>query len=618
MKIHKTKFVLVLCIVGISVLAIKTYHRVSACDGGGDCEYLNCEWPDTSFCTCKVDSPSGCRGDNTCQCWNCGDQRCSSCGDDGCCKTKSVCEGPPGSCPVDACPAGYANLGDSDSCRGSCRSGEGVIQWGSNKCGCEGCGNSTVYHRYCQKPVTNPPTIVVDLPPTCPQDYTFTVTATDSDGASTIDYFHLKFVDSAGASYEFVVDISGSSAWVNAPTVINPLSAGVVACDGSGNTACTSGNSVTVKVQVTGFTGLPGWNNTVQAKAWDTASGESEWSNGGTFVSGMTPVASISNGGTSGSNITLNLGITNNKPGSSTCTLTCTGTGCSCPSISCPAGNPASGSSVCSVGGTGSYSFTFTAANACGNNSAVLTQNVGAPWLMTAFGDSFASTGYSSMVLKNVTSFTDLVPQTAKGNPPGTGNAAWFSTYIISSGNPTLTSGQDSLRFYLMKNYYDQNIDLFGGTLLYDTLLAMVTSNGVTPETVGTSISGSCTGRHVYFNSSGLTFTGNYTDGSPNDACIFVIRGPITVNATVTRIDGFLIADGGTFSTLNTNTTLVVKGGVFANTTSFARALDAFENESNPSELIVYDPKYLDLLRDILGQSYPTRVREYQYSAPPE
>ena len=84
---------------------------------------------------------------------------------------------------------------------------------------------------------------------------------------------------------------------------------------------------------------------------------------------------------------------------------------------------------------------------------------------------------------------------------------------------------------------------------------------------------------------------------SSDDSSIFIVGGDITVNSDVDRIDGIYITNG-TFSDGDIGNTLVVDGSVYARTVDLSRVNS--EN-SLPSESFVFNPKYLDLLTDVVG-----------------
>jgi hypothetical protein len=91
---------------------------------------------------------------------------------------------------------------------------------------------------------------------------------------------------------------------------------------------------------------------------------------------------------------------------------------------------------------------------------------------------------------------------------------------------------------------------------------------------------------------------------------VFIVRGNITVDPIVDRLDGFYIADES-FDSGDSGTQLTVNGGVIA----FGPELgDPFvldrdlgdSNASTPSEKFIYEPKYLWLFRQQLGTSEST------------
>jgi hypothetical protein len=69
----------------------------------------------------------------------------------------------------------------------------------------------------------------------------------------------------------------------------------------------------------------------------------------------------------------------------------------------------------------------------------------------------------------------------------------------------------------------------------------------------------------------------------------------------------------GSSSGFTNNDPLIVNGSVIGTTADFNRQLS--DNTLNPAEIIQYDPKYLDLFRNCLGENYSFRIREYKYSS---
>jgi len=69
------------------------------------------------------------------------------------------------------------------------------------------------------------------------------------------------------------------------------------------------------------------------------------------------------------------------------------------------------------------------------------------------------------------------------------------------------------------------------------------------------------------------------------------------------------VAAGG--EGFSNNNPLIINGSVVVPTVDFGRILS--DNTQNPAEIIRYDPKYLDIFNDCLGESYSFKIREYQY-----
>ncbi|MBI2334665.1 hypothetical protein HYU96_02590 [Candidatus Daviesbacteria bacterium] len=125
-------------------------------------------------------------------------------------------------------------------------------------------------------------------------------------------------------------------------------------------------------------------------------------------------------------------------------------------------------------------------------------------------------------------------------------------------------------------------------------------------------------GNAIFFVSGNLNFTANYTNGSPNAGTVFVVRGNININnidaTRVNRIDAVLIAQGTICTAFqagtcpDTNVTaprLLINGSLInlnaGNPIKFRRTLS---NNNEPAEEIVYQPKYLVILRNLFSDTY--------------
>lgn len=129
--------------------------------------------------------------------------------------------------------------------------------------------------------------------------------------------------------------------------------------------------------------------------------------------------------------------------------------------------------------------------------------------------------------------------------------------------------------------------------------------------------------RLVYLISGNLTINQNIVMSHASSGVIYIVQGDILVDSTVTRLDGIYIF-GGKFTNTqgsgSTNTTLAIYGsliglagnnpsastGSFLATTSpiksgFGRDLGSSNN--SPAETIIYQPKYLETFKALLGSS---------------
>jgi hypothetical protein len=263
--------------------------------------------------------------------------------------------------------------------------------------------------------------------------------------------------------------------------------------------------------------------------------------------------------------------------------------------------------------GDGSYDAVMTVTKAgCPDIVLPKTLNVSTaePWMMTARGDVYASDGYD-LKLQQVTGYS--VPKM----PPS--DDAYFSTYIISrnmaGGWPDPSAARGSLRGYLLGDYDDKNTSKLGAEKVYNYMRGIVEANGrtITPLPPGgppTSCSGGIL--RVYFTTSTIDFTDADYGSAANSACVYVTSGDVNVGPNVQRIEGFILADGN-FVTSSSNKKLRIDGGVISSNVNFGRDLDI--DSTDPAEIIIYDAKYLMLLRDWLGESYPFRIREYKYGS---
>lgn len=131
------------------------------------------------------------------------------------------------------------------------------------------------------------------------------------------------------------------------------------------------------------------------------------------------------------------------------------------------------------------------------------------------------------------------------------------------------------------------------------------------------TVSGSPTGSgtQVIFINGNLTFssTGNYSYGSATEGTVFVVKGDVNIDPTVTRIDAVIITSGTICTAYNgvscpadqTAQQLVINGSLISlngsNVIKFRRKL---LNNSQPAEKINYQIKYLVILRNLISDTF--------------
>lgn len=103
-----------------------------------------------------------------------------------------------------------------------------------------------------------------------------------------------------------------------------------------------------------------------------------------------------------------------------------------------------------------------------------------------------------------------------------------------------------------------------------------------------------------------------FTYGNTNSGIVFVVQGDVNISPSVTRIDAVIITYGQFCSSWNgsgctvANSPLTVNGSIIAlNATKppiFLRTNNS-NDPNNPAELIVYQPKYLIILKDVFAKT---------------
>lgn len=251
--------------------------------------------------------------------------------------------------------------------------------------------------------------------------------------------------------------------------------------------------------------------------------------------------------------------------------------------------------------------------NDCDDEVQTGTAFVASPWLLTVHGDTYSYQGYNSgsdplymgVLSDTIMDYLDVTY---------VDNIGYFSSYILSrdtGNNPSYTSHLN----YILGSYTDQNTEKFtaGMSEVYSYLRSLFHDPGninlVEEETYTISSFTDPGRRSVYFIAGNLNINSNIIS---NSGVIIVAGGNVTVANGVTHIDAYILSDGNFNSGSSVANRLDVYGGVIASNVTFDRQVA----DSDPSESIKYDPKYLALFKDIFGENYSFVVKEWKYSSP--
>lgn len=115
----------------------------------------------------------------------------------------------------------------------------------------------------------------------------------------------------------------------------------------------------------------------------------------------------------------------------------------------------------------------------------------------------------------------------------------------------------------------------------------------------------------VVFVEGNLFFDRDFTLGDANSGIVFIVRGNVNIDLTVTRIDAVIIS-GGTIYTAGANcpkslvpaSQLVINGSLISLGTNSIKFCRNLSNNTEPAEKINHQVKYLVILRNILSDTY--------------
>lgn len=590
--------------------------------------------------------------------------------------------------PVTSCTLTTTGLGgfSSNQCSGSQSFSPGVGTYTANLTTPDnGCGTSSDTANLVVTSNNSPPTVSIsEVPEGCPEYYTFNIHASDPNGNADLAWIRLSLdyniggtTPCNGKAYVYIQNArnpDGSYRPTDAVTIFNTGGrtdqGHISSCDlplmKTNVVSVTEPNStdVVVGVSVWDLRLLANYGPIhVGVQASDTKLASSGWYEyypnfdveGGLLTSG-----SINFDGVESREIDLGNSSTLSWDGSGTgavsgelrCYYRLTNTDPwivdSSLGVFCGTNDIQSIETVTPVK-SGEFKAELFLQNECGEESseAILIVNESLPsskWMMTSWGDTFASEGYSITMVDadpnpgDSTIYYGSFPRTewlSNGNPE------YFSNYIESAGSGTLVNS----RRWSLNPYSDANVNRwFGDDGLYTLFRDLAAKNGETPEAVdiistalntsgawevpASSITGvdECAANvnSVIFVNGNLTIDPGEGDDlglgklNQDSACIFIVSGNITIGGGDSPVDdpnydiinGFFITDGSFTTSENSGEGLFINGGVISSTVAFGRTTQA---ENLPAEAIRYDPRYFELLRDVLGQDYSYNVRETGY-----
>lgn len=211
--------------------------------------------------------------------------------------------------------------------------------------------------------------------------------------------------------------------------------------------------------------------------------------------------------------------------------------------------------------------------------------------------------------------------------PVASGGSKYQGDYVIAAGNVDSSSNVHSRKGWMLNNYDKRQVSSSG---IYDFLA----NKFEPPADIGCNFSGTepirrCsgnltfntatapTGNTVYFVERDLEIKQNLILGAA-DSIVFIVKGDITVDTSVNRIDGIYVSrhsfidhDTADPALVAVADALTVNGAVYVDSLpdglgnvgkiDFKRYFSGPYNSTNASVKIVYDPKYLISMRDIIG-----------------
>jgi PKD repeat protein len=182
-----------------------------------------------------------------------------------------------------------------------------------------------------------------------------------------------------------------------------------------------------------------------------------------------------------------------------------------------------------------------------------------------------------------------------------TGNGGIGSSVVVTrSGN----FNAKNLDYRYWRQKLDGNLNLWNGGAIPSTPANTIYATNAAlndAESILQINGGNVSGVFVLIHKGDINIISNVTVGS-NGAVVIIASGDITINNSVTNVQGFYIADGKISTAENSNpaSQLRIEGGLISwNDVELLRTLGPSANYNTPAELFVYRGNMVNILRSI-------------------
>jgi hypothetical protein len=256
----------------------------------------------------------------------------------------------------------------------------------------------------------------------------------------------------------------------------------------------------------------------------------------------------------------------------------------------------------------------------------------------------YASGGYSGITLQNISTLNPPVTQPAYGynyNKP-----LYLTEFILAAGNARLPSSFRSENNLVGVNYSSAAIKKYtaaGNATWYDYLKTNIAKSSSIAVLASAQINGGsmngqfmiapnaftvrersgdltvssgavCNIKAILLISGNLTIEPDLRTSGNSNGCIYIVKGNVTIGVGTRKnpanvlansptqydiIEGMFVVDGQFNSSLDVfadgrkGDGLYLKGGLISKSVDLRRDITGFSNTRQPSEVFVYDPRYM-------------------------